>query len=362
MVAIELRGLTVTRDGLALLDDIDLSVAAGERIAVLGPSGSGKTTLLRGIAGVEEVSAGRVFFGDVDVTHTHPRDRNVAMIDQGASLQPHLDVQRNLGFALRLRRTPKPEIEERVAAEARTFSLRGLLRRRPGTLSGGERHEVALARTLVRRPSALLMDEPFRRIDPVRRGLLLRELIRVQAGYDVPLLLATNDQRTAQGIAQRILVLEGGRAVQVGTPAEVHDTPATIFAASFIGTPPMNLIDGRVTRVDGQIHVQAGPLSIPTWAVSLTNWVGAPVVLGIRPHDLALDLQPSGPGSRLRVVRCEFLGADIALHLAGEAGSNLLAVTPRPGPRAGARVGISLRPADIHLFDLVSGRAIAHGL
>ncbi|TVR33862.1 MAG: ABC transporter ATP-binding protein [Nitriliruptor sp.] len=362
MTSIILRDVSVDHDNHRVIDGLNLTVDSGERVALLGPSGCGKTTILRVIAGLDQVAEGRVLLGERDVTGLHPRDRNIAMVNQEASLQPHLNVERNLGFALRLRKVPQEQIDERVEAESRAFSLKDLLRRRPKTLSGGERHEVALARSLVRRSSVLLMDEPFSKIDPVRRGILLRELIQVQEGYGVTLLIATNDQRVALGLAERIAVIEKGRLVQVGSPNEVYNEPASTFAAGFIGSPPMNLIDGIVTRLDGQVHVQAGPLSLPTWNTALTSYLGAPVTLGIRPQDVQVDPSPRGAVLRLQVVRREFMGKEVTVHLATGSGLHLTATVPHPGPDLDGRVGVTILPAEVHLFDPVAGTLITHGV
>jgi len=362
MTRIALSDVTVTRDGHRLLDGLDLEVASGERLVILGPSGCGKTTLLRAVAGLETVTAGRIEIGDRDVTSAAPRDRHVALVDQAASLQPHLDVERNLGFALRLRHTPKEEIDRRVDAETRAFSLRSLLPRRPRTLSAGERHEVAVARSLVRRASVLLMDEPLIRIDPVRRSDVIRELIKMQEGYDITLVAATNDQRVAMSLAHRIAVLDAGELVQIGTPAELYAAPATTFVAGFLGSPPMNLLDGVVTRIDGRAAVQAEPFTITTWAAEVSRRVGEPVVLGIRPEHLDLVATPRQDSDRLRVVRREFLGAQVMLHLRAPTGRKLLAMVDPPGPAQDATVWPEVRPADAHLFDPLSGRSLAQGI
>ena len=362
MTSITLRDVSVDHAHHRAIDGLDLTVAAGQRMALLGPSGSGKTTILRAIAGLDRVAEGQILLGERDVTGLRPRDRNIAMINQEASLQPHLNVERNLAFALRLRKVPQPQIDERVSAESRAFSLKELLPRRPRTLSGGERHEVALARSLIRRSSVLLMDEPFSKIDPVRRGILLRELVQVQEGYGVTLLIATNDQRVALGLAERIAVIEQGSLVQVGSPHDVYNEPASTFAAGFIGSPPMNLIDGIVTRLDGRVHVQAGPLSVPTWKASLTSYIGVPVTLGIRPQNVQVDPDPRGTVLRLRVVGREFLGSEVTVHLTTSSGFHLTATQPHPGPTLDDRVGVTIQPGDIHLYDTVAGTLITRGI
>lgn len=359
MTGIEVRGVTVEREGHLLLDRVDLSADVGERVVLLGPSGSGKTTLLRVLAGLEPVSAGQVTIGTHDVTTAAPRDRDVAFVDQRASLQPHLDVHDNLAFALRLRQVPRAQVEERVGAQSRIFSLRSLLPRRPRTLAAGERHEVALARSLLRRVSALLMDEPLIRIDPVRRGALIRELVRMQEGYGVTLVVATNDQRVAMSLAHRIAVLSDGQVVQVGEPATLYRAPASLFVAGFLGSPPMNLLDGTVTRIDGRPHLRAEPLTVPLGSLRLA--FGTPVVAGVRPHHLDVEVASGRTGSRCRVEHLELLGADVTIHLRSLAGRRLTAVVPRPGPAVDTVVHVTVRPDRVHVFDPVTERAITHG-
>jgi multiple sugar transport system ATP-binding protein len=365
VTTIELTGLIVDQDGTRLLGPIDLRVDSGERLAVLGASGCGKTTLLRAIAGIQPVTAGRIVLDDEDVTDRAPGDRNVAMIDQEASLFPHLDVRGNLGFALRLRRTPRAEVSERVGAQTRAFSLRNLLPRRPQTLSGGERHEVALARSLVRRADVLLMDEPLARIDPPRRGILLRELVRMQEGYGVTLVATTNDPRVAMGLAHRIAVLADGALVQIAPPDVLYAAPVNLAVAEVVGSPPMNLLDGTIERRRGQVVVEAGPFAIPTWAPEVTAAAGSPVVVGIRPHQVAVGAAPevgsSGYGTA-RVLRRGFAGSEVTLNLVVPDGRDLVAIVAPPGPDEGTTVHLEVSPDAVHLFDPITETAIAHGI
>lgn len=302
MTRIQLTGTTVEHEGRRVLGPLDLTIASGQRLVLLGSSGSGKTTLLRTLAGVHPVADGTVTFDGGDVTRTPPFERDVAFIDQEASLQPHLDVRRNLGFALRLRRVPRAQVRQRVAAESRAFSLGSLLPRRPRELSGGQRHEVALARSLVRRASVLLMDEPFARIDPARRDRLMRELVQMQEGYGVTLVVATNDQRVAMTVADRVAVLTAGGVAQIGSPVTLYEQPSTLSVASFLGAPPMNLLDGSIARCDGRAHLEAGPFRIPTWAPELTSHAGAPIVLGVRPHEIEIEPAPTRANRGCRVL------------------------------------------------------------
>ena len=365
MARIDLEALTVTRGANRLLDAIDLSVADGERMVVLGPSGSGKSTLLRTIVGLEspdEHDGGRVRLDGRDVTHLPPRERDASMVDQQASLQPHFDVRRNIGFPLSLRRVAPDERDARVEAEARSFALLGLLRRRPQTLSTGERHEVALARSLVRRVSVLLLDEPFANHDAPRRSELVRELMTVQEGYGVTLLCATNDQRVAMSLAHRCAVLDGGRIVQVGRPQQLFARPASVFVAGFLGTPAMNLLPARVERASSGVRIVAEALRVRSFAPAVADLVGLPCTVGVRPTDLRRTDPGAGGGVIIEepVRACAFLGAAIEVRL-GAPGEELVASIDRPCPTVGELLRLAVDPGDIHLFG-PDGVAVAHGV
>jgi multiple sugar transport system ATP-binding protein len=360
MSAVELRGVEVRRDGVTILRDVSLSVPHGQRFALLGPSGSGKTTLLRVLAGVEPVAAGQVLFDGVDVTHTAPRDRDTAMVDQVATLLPHLDVGHNVGFPLEVRDVGDDEVDDRVRAEARAFGFLDRLRRRPRTLSTGQRDEVALARALVRRVGILLLDEPFAHHDAPRVSDLVRDLIATQQGYDVTLIAATNDQRIALGLTEGCAVLQGGRVVQVDSPQELFARPVNRFVAGFVGTPPMNLVPGRVEPARSGVRIVAGPLRLRSFAPAVTALAGQAVTVGVRPHDLRPLRDDAEPAIEEVVRRVVDTGSRVEVEL-GRRSTELLAVVPRPAPRVGALLALQLDPAAVHLFD-VDGHAIAHGV
>jgi multiple sugar transport system ATP-binding protein len=369
VTSIRLEGLRVERGGAVLLDDLDLEVAAGERLAVLGASGAGKTTLLRALAGVERVAAGRILLGGRDVTDLPPRDRGVGLVTQESTLQPHLDVRGNLAFPLAIRHVPDEEVDRRVEAEARAFSLRGLLARRPRTLSAGKQHEVALARTLVRRVEVLLVDEPFAHLDPPRRVALQRELLELQSGYGLTLVLATNDQRVALTCGERVAVLEGGRLVQVAPPMELYHAPATTFVAGFIGDLPMDLYLGAVYRSAEGTVLDAGPLRVRSDLPVLRALVGHPVRVGVRPTAWRAPTDRSAARSgtevAVRVVgvvrRRAFLGAEVAVTIDVH-GIPVNAVLPTPGPGLGETVQLTAPRGELHLFDADRGKAVAHGV
>ncbi len=360
MSLVELREVEVRRDGVPVLRDISLTIPHGERFALLGPSGSGKTTLLRVLAGVERVAAGQVLFDGVDVTHTPPRERDTAMVDQVATLLPHLDVGHNVGFPLQVRDVDGDEVDDRVRAEARSFGFLDRLRRRPRTLSTGQRDEVALARALVRRVGLLLLDEPFAHHDTPRTSDLVRDLITTQQGYDVTLIASTNDQRIALGIAERCAVLNEGRLIQVDTPQELFARPIDRFVAGFVGTPPMNLIPGRVESARTGVRIVAGPLRLRSFAPTVTSLAGQAVTVGVRPHDLRLPDGGVEPALEEVVRRVVDTGSRIEVALGGDE-PELLSLIPRPAPRVGSLLSLQLDPAAVHLFD-VEGRALAHGV
>ena len=363
MSTVHLEDVRVTRDGTEILHGIDLHVHDRERLAVLGPSGSGKSTLLRAVAGLDDVSAGQVVLDDRDVTGLATREREVSMVSQAGGLMRHLDVEGNLGFPLSIRRVGQDEKRRRVDAEARAFSLSGILRRKPRTLSAGEQQEVSLARSLVRRGGVLLLDEPFSKADAPRRADLVRELIRIQEGYGVTLLIATNDQRVAMSVAQRCAVLHRGRIAQLGPPTQLYATPATTFVATFLGSPPMNLVPGRIERVAGRARLQAGPLTVPALGPRLSRLIDSACTVGIRPG----DLERASPAALVTieevVTRTAFLGSEVEVALSLGAGSDaeLVAVLDRPAPRVGELLRLMVAPEDIHVF-APDGQALSHGV
>jgi multiple sugar transport system ATP-binding protein len=336
------------------LAGVDLDVPEGGRLVLVGPSGSGKSSLLRAIAGALPVASGRIRFDERDVTHLPSRDRDVAMVHQTGTLQPHLNVRRNLGFRLRLRGTPRAEERQRVRAEARAFELTELLGRRPATLSTGERHEVALARTLVRRCAVLLLDEPFARVDAHRVATLRRELLAVQQGYGVTTVLATNDAVTAHAFGEQVAVLHAGRVVQSGAPQAVADAPASTQVAELLVVPPVNLIPGAVERRAAGDVLLAGPLRIP-----LRRPLPARrVTVGLRPRDLRLTEHGVPVPIRHRAV----LGDEVELAVGRAGDPPLRVLTGREAPPVGTSVGLRVDPARVHVFDATSGSALRHGL
>ncbi|GGI04005.1 ABC transporter ATP-binding protein [Egicoccus halophilus] len=356
MDTLELRRLRLQRQGLTVLDGVDLTVAAGERLALLGPSGAGKSTLLRVVAGLEPPSSGAVLLGGVDVTSASPGERDVVFVAEDAPLLDHLDVERNLGFPLRVRRRPAEEVADRTRAEGRAFGITHLFRRRPRQLAAGEHSTVTLARSLVRRGRVLLLDEPFSRLDVHRRDELAHELVAVQQGYGVTTVIATHDQRTAGVVADRVAVLDGGRLRQVDRLQALFDRPADTFVARFVGEPPMNLLPGVLgERVDpGASRVAVVP-SRPGWRPSGT------LLVGVRPTALAPWRATDACQLAGTVRTAAFVGAAVEVRLDTPAGE-VVAVLATPGPRVGDSLTLGAPARAVHLFDAVTGRALRHGV
>src|SRR5436853_6273159 len=237
----------------AVLHGISLDIADGEFMVLVGPSGCGKSTLLRMLAGLEEISAGEIAIDARVVNDVEAKDRDVAMVFQSYALYPHMTVEKNIEFPLRSRNVPKQERPAIVAEAVRTLDLDGLLDRRPAQLSGGQRQRVALARAIVRRPQVFLMDEPLSNLDAKLRVQTRAELVELQRRLAATVVYVTHDQVEAMTMGHRIAVLDAGVLQQVGAPQDVYARPDNLFVARFIGSPPMNTVDGRVQRVDGQL-------------------------------------------------------------------------------------------------------------
>jgi ABC-type sugar transport system ATPase subunit len=237
--------------GVVAVDDISLTIREGEFMVLVGPSGCGKTTLLRSIGGLEKVTGGTIRIGDRDVTRLEPADRDLAMVFQNYALYPHMTVRKNLGYGLRVRKTPKKEIERRVAEATRLLGLDGLLDRRPGQLSGGQMQRVAMGRAIVREPAAFLMDEPLSNLDAKLRVATRAEIQKLQKRLGTTTVYVTHDQVEAMTMGDRIAVMSGGRIKQLGTPKEVYESPANVFVASFVGSPAMNLVPAPTVDAGG---------------------------------------------------------------------------------------------------------------
>ncbi|MGH7672427.1 MAG: ABC transporter ATP-binding protein [Gemmatimonadales bacterium] len=348
MASVTLRGLTKTFEGAAraAVRDLSLEVRDGELLVLLGPSGCGKTTILRCIAGLDDPSTGEVLIGDRVVTQLPPARRDVAMVFQNYALYPHLTVRENIAFALEMRGVRQRDIDARVTETAARLGLAELLDRRPEQLSGGQRQRVALARAIVRAPQLFLFDEPLSNLDPPLRIELRAEILALHRALHATMVYVTHDQVEAMTLGQRIAVLHEGSLRQVGTPSDVYERPADVFVARLVGSPGMNVLEGRGRGMGDGGRVEAGSLTVP---VPLADYEGQ-LFLGVRPEHVGLCAVDQGAGNA-DVLVVEPHGSETAVHL-NVGGQALVARLPGlVDVRMGTRVGVKLDRRRLHLFD-----------
>ncbi|MCY0879225.1 MAG: ABC transporter ATP-binding protein [Firmicutes bacterium] len=363
MASVQLDHVSKRFGAVAAVQDVTLDIADQEFLVLLGPSGCGKTTTLRMVAGLEELTEGRIQIGDRDVSHLPPKDRDIAMVFQNYALYPHMTVYENMAFGLKLHRTPKAEIDRRVKEAAAILGLEGLLTRRPKELSGGQRQRVALGRAIVREPKAFLMDEPLSNLDAKLRTQTRVELKRLHQRLGATIIYVTHDQTEAMTLGTRIVVMKDGVVQQVDTPEGIYHRPANIFVATFVGTPAMNIVDATLERsqgqlaavIDGQKLVLSGPL-----VSALESWGQPRVKLGIRPEDISVGApsDPPGPAVQAVVRLVEPMGHENLVYTdIGEA-----SVVVRTGNDwtggVGDRVTLYWNPQRIHAFDPESERSL----
>ena len=362
------------------VDDVSLRIGSGEFLVLVGPSGCGKSTLLRMIAGLEEVTAGTISIGGRDVTQLPPRNRDIAMVFQSYALYPHMTVRQNLGYGLKVRKTSKHEVAERVSRAAKLLGLDELLDRKPAALSGGQRQRVAMGRAIVREPKAFLMDEPLSNLDAKLRVSMRAQLAALHARLATTTIYVTHDQIEAMTLGQRVAVMRDGRIQQVDTPQELYARPASLYVAAFIGSPAMNLVEAEVAQ---------GQARFGGYAIPLPGSTAPPdgqVIVGIRPEAFedGAFADPSLPRIDVRVEVVEELGADTHVlfsvaaprvevsevrEASGEEDEGLTAVegslfTARVDPGTAARPGSPLRlavdPSRFHYFDPETGLRLEH--
>jgi multiple sugar transport system ATP-binding protein len=380
MAQIELEHITkVFAGGTVAVDDVNLRVEDGEFMVLVGPSGCGKSTLLRMIAGLEEVTDGHIRVGGRDVTDLAPRRRDVAMVFQSYALYPHMSVRQNIGYGLKVRKTPKAETKRRVEEVAALLGLDELLDRRPAQLSGGQRQRVAMGRAIVREPQAFLMDEPLSNLDAKLRVGVRASLAQLHARLGVTTVYVTHDQTEAMTLGQRVAVMRDGRILQVDEPQTLYRQPVDLFVAAFIGTPAMNLVEARVDGDDavfGQFRVPLDPGRRPPREVSS-------VILGLRPE--SFEDSAFAPAELPRVDAeievLEELGSDVHVYFhvdapriaaevlveASEDEATLLVeekalfnarVDPRTKAEVGSRLQLAVDPHRFHFFDPKTGKSL----
>lgn len=357
MGSIEIERVSRRFGTTVAVDDVSLTVDDGDFLVLLGPSGCGKSTLLRMLAGLLPTTEGRFLVDGRDVSQQHARHRDLAMVFQSYALYPHLSVAANLAFPLRARRMKKDAIRERVAQVADLLEIGHLLDRKPKQLSGGQRQRVAVGRALVREPKAFLMDEPLSNLDAKLRTATRHELVELHRRLGATFVYVTHDQVEAMTMSTKIAVLNAGRLEQVGTPLEVYAAPASVFVASFLGSPPMNLLDVVLTSVAGSVLVDGDGVAATLWA-GATDPIDA--VLGIRPEHLVID--GAGPVQLDLVVETvERLGHEnLAFCRLGEHRSTVVLRTAADTRIAdGSTLRVGAESEHLHFFDRASGRRLA---
>ena len=360
MASISIQHVTKVFDRcVTAVSDLMLEVPDGQFMVLVGPSGCGKTTTLRLTAGLERPDSGQIRIGDQIVNNVPPIDRDVAMVFQDGALYPHMDVYGNLAFALKMAQHAQAEIDRRVTAVAEMLGLGDVLTRKPATLSGGQRRRVALGRAIVRKPAVFLFDEPLTNLDVGLRLAMRAELKALHQRLGTTTLYVTHDQAEAMALGEKIAVLCCGQIQQVGSPSDIYDRPANRFVAGFFGTPPMNLLAGRVLRLNGDsvgLKVAGERVRMPDRLQSrLAGYVGQKVHLGVRPHDVSLTSAPREEGRILfsgTVAALEPLGSQTDVHVALPSGQRCIVAA---GTDASVCVGDDVRlepdPDKLHLFE-----------
>ncbi len=344
--------------GVEAVKSIDLDIKDEEFIVLVGPSGCGKSTTLRMVAGLEEITKGTITIGDRIVNDVPPKDRDIAMVFQNYALYPHMTVYKNMAFALKLRRMPKTEIDQRVREAAKILGISELLDRKPKALSGGQRQRVAVGRAIVRAPKAFLFDEPLSNLDAKLRVEMRAELKRLHSRLQTTTIYVTHDQEEAMTLGDRIVVMKYGVIHQCGTPLEVYDTPSNRFVAGFVGTPPMNFFDGKLTSRNGGIWFDEGSFQVqltPDLAGHVEDWVGKDICFGVRPEGMALTGEGRFGGENnaipAKVTVVEPLGEKMDVYLATENHPHIVArVDARRDVEAGQEQTLYVDMKKVHCF------------
>ena len=378
MSELSLEELTkVYPNGFKAVDGLSVDIADGEFLVLVGPSGCGKSTALRMVAGLEEITSGELSIGGESMNEVEPKDRNVAMVFQNYALYPHLDVEKNIGFALKLSGLPKPESAAKVLEAATILELEPLLKNKPAQLSGGQRQRVAMGRAIVRDPSVFLMDEPLSNLDAKLRVQMRAEITRLQHKLEATTLYVTHDQVEAMTMGDRVAVMKDGVLQQIDNPSSLYDSPKNLFVAGFIGAPAMNLREAKLDNAAGEWSLKVGGIKIPLARGilekrrSLAGYEGKNIVVGIRPE--AMD-DPNVTGTKELPVfsavteLTEALGSDLLVHFpmdakAVDAGDPdalkdldenplmIARVDPRSKAKPGEKIEISIDTERIHFFD-----------
>ena len=351
MASITIRDVKKTYAKSQVVHGVDLDIASGEFVVILGPSGCGKSTLLRMIAGLEEISGGEIAIDGIVVNSLEPRERGCAMVFQNYALYPHMSVAQNIGYSLKVAGVPKAERTQRIQAVARTLELEPLLDRKPMALSGGQRQRVAMGRAMIREPKVFLFDEPLSNLDAKLRVQMRSEIRKLHRRLNATSVFVTHDQVEAMTLADRLVVMNGGRVEQVGTPSEIYNRPASRFVATFVGGPAMNILEGVVTP-DG-LSLLGGSRRLDVSRAGLP--VGTEVAMGVRPEAVRL-VAPGTPGALDATVDLvEELGAGRVVYVDLDGAPFSVVTSEAVHPAPGTAVGLLFSPDAMHLFSSETG-------
>ncbi len=331
--------LQITEEGVVAVQEFNLDIADKEFIVLVGPSGCGKSTTLRMVAGLEEITAGELYIEGKLVNDVAPKDRDISMVFQNYALYPHMTVYENMAFSLKLRHTPKDEIDRKVREAAEILGITEYLRRKPKALSGGQRQRVAIGRSIVRAPKVMLMDEPLSNLDAKLRNEMRAEIIKLRQRIDSTFIYVTHDQTEAMTLGDRIVIMKDGYIQQIGTPQEVFNHPANLFVAGFIGTPVMNFFDAKLLKEQGRYLVEVGGLKVELSEdkqerLAANKVEPQEVTLGVRPEHT--DLSQDGVEAKVDVS--EMMGSSVHLHVTAE-GRDVIIIVPTIDMKDNYRMG-----------------------
>ncbi|MBO2522127.1 MAG: glycerol-3-phosphate ABC transporter ATP-binding protein [Firmicutes bacterium] len=360
MAGVTLERVTKRYGNVIAVNNANLEIKDKEFIVLVGPSGCGKSTTLRMVAGLEEITEGNIYIGDVLVNDIPPKDRDIAMVFQNYALYPHMDVYNNMAFGLKLRKFPRAEIDRRVKEAARMLGIENLLDRKPKQLSGGQRQRVAVGRAIVREPKVFLMDEPLSNLDAKLRVQMRAELSKLHARLQTTVIYVTHDQTEAMTMGDRIVVMKDGVIQQIGAPLEIYDNPVNVFVAGFIGTPPMNFIDCVLLKEEDDYWVKTPAFRLkihPDRARQIQNidaYVGKEVILGIRPediHDAKISPGPEDATVVAMVDVTEPMGSEVIAYFSKGDAQFVARIDPHTEATDGEEHPVSFNMKKIHLFD-----------
>ena len=362
MAEVKFRKVDKAYGDVQVIEGLDLEIQDQEFMVLVGPSGCGKSTLLRMLAGLEEITGGTVSIDDTVVNELPPKDRDIAMVFQSYALYPHMTVRENLEFGLKIRKTPKAEMERLVTDAAEILDIRHLLDRKPRQLSGGQRQRVAVGRAIVRKPAVFLFDEPLSNLDAKLRVQMRAEITKLQKRLKTTTVYVTHDQVEAMTMGHRIAIMNGGVLQQVGTPLEVYERPANLFVATFIGTPPMNLLRGRLAAGGASVGFKGFELPVPpAYRGHTRDHDGGEIVVGVRPEAIgtagAWDDAPAAPLT-IQVELVEPLGDEVVVYGTLEGQMVTAKLGPREIPEIGEPLRLDVRLDAVQLFDAASERRL----